>query len=57
MTHLVTGSPATCAERMAHFSAIATARWTELMLIFADYREGLAVAGREILPRLRSATP
>ena len=24
-----------------------------LMLTFADYREGLRVAGREILPRLR----
>ena len=26
-----------------------------LMLTFADYREGLRVMGREILPRLRSA--
>lgn len=52
MTHLVTGSPATCAERMAHF--LHHCALDGLMLIFADYREGLRVAGREILPRLRA---
>ncbi len=53
MTHLVTGNSATCAERMAHF--MRHCALDGLMLIFADYQEGLKVAGREILPRLRSA--
>ena len=52
MTHLVTGSTATCAERMEHF--LRHCALDGLMLIFADYEEGLRVAGREILPRLRS---
>ena len=51
MTHLVTGSTATCAERMEHF--LTHCALDGLMLIFADYKEGLRVAGREILPRLR----
>ncbi len=55
MTHLVTGSPATCAERMEHF--LCHCALDGLMLIFADYSEGLKVAGREILPRLRRVTP
>jgi pyrimidine oxygenase len=53
MTHLVTGSPATCAERMGQF--MQTCALDGLMLIFADYREGLRVAGREILPRLKAS--
>jgi pyrimidine oxygenase len=53
MTHLVTGSPATCAERMEHF--LRHCALDGLMLIFADYHEGLKVAGREVLPRLRRA--
>jgi len=53
MTHLVTGSPATCAERMAHF--LRHCALDGLMLIFADYPEGLRVAGREILPKLRAS--
>jgi len=52
MTHLVTGNPATCAERMAHF--LRHCALDGLMLIFADYREGLRVAGREILPKIRA---
>jgi pyrimidine oxygenase len=54
MTHLVIGSPKTCAERMEHF--LEHCALDGLMLIFADYKEGLRVAGHEILPRLRRAT-
>ena len=53
MTQLVTDSPATCAEQMEQFLRVCAL--DGLMLIFADYQEGLKVAGREILPRLRSA--
>ena len=53
MTHTVTGSPSTCAEQMEHFMRECTL--DGLMLIFADYNEGLRVSGREILPRLRKA--
>ncbi len=53
MTHTVTGSPATCAQAMEHF--MRDCALDGLMLIFADYKEGLAVMGREILPRLRSS--
>jgi pyrimidine oxygenase len=53
MTHAVTGSPSTCAEQMEHFMRECTL--DGLMLIFADYNEGLRVSGREILPRLRKA--
>ena len=51
MTHTVIGSPATCAEQMEHF--MRDCALDGLMLTFADYREGLRVTGREILPRLR----
>ena len=53
MTHTVTGSPATCAEQMERFMRDCAV--DGLMLTFADYREGLRVMGREILPRLQSA--
>jgi pyrimidine oxygenase len=53
MTHAVIGSPATCAERMERF--MRDCLLDGLMLVFADYREGLRVTGREILPRLRKA--
>ncbi|HWC63714.1 MAG TPA: LLM class flavin-dependent oxidoreductase [Rhizomicrobium sp.] len=51
MTHTVTGSPATCAEKMESFMRYCAL--DGLMLIFADYREGLRVFGREMLPLLR----
>lgn len=53
MTHAVIGAPATCAQAMEHF--MRDCALDGLMLIFADYQEGLVIAGREILPRLRSA--
>ena len=51
MTHTVIGSPKHLRRedgRFLHDCAL-----DGLMLIFADYEEGLRVAGREILPRLR----
>jgi len=53
MTHSVVGSSATCAERMEDF--MRQGMLDGLMLIFADYCEGLTVTGQEILPRLRRA--
>jgi pyrimidine oxygenase len=53
MTHTVIGAPSTCAEQMEHF--MRDCALDGLMLIFADYKEGLRVTGREILPRLRKA--
>jgi pyrimidine oxygenase len=53
MTHAVIGSPAACAQKMESFMKDCVL--DGLMLIFADYREGLQVTGREILPRLRQA--
>ncbi len=53
MTHAVTGTPATCAQKMESFMRECVL--DGLMLIFADYREGLQMTGREILPRLRQA--
>jgi pyrimidine oxygenase len=53
MTHMVAGAPATCAEKME--ALMRECRLDGLMLIFADYREGLAVTGTDILPRLRKA--
>jgi pyrimidine oxygenase len=53
MTHAVIGDPATCAEQME--SLMRYCDLDGLMLVFADYREGLRVAGRQILPRLRKA--
>ncbi len=52
MTHTVIGSPTSCAEKIASF--LRDCALDGLMLVFADYDEGLRVMGREILPRLRS---
>jgi pyrimidine oxygenase len=53
MTHTVIGNPATCAEQMEQF--MRGCAIDGLMLIFADYQEGLSVTGQQILPRLRHA--
>ena len=53
MTHTVIGSPATCTERIEHF--IRECALDGLMLVFADYEEGLRVTGKEILPALRKS--
>jgi pyrimidine oxygenase len=53
MTHTVIGSPATCAEKIEHF--LRECALDGLMLIFADYNEGLRVTGKEILPRIRKS--
>ena len=53
MTHMVAGAPATCAEKMEAF--MRECDLDGLMLIFADYRQGLTITGQEILPRLRKA--
>jgi pyrimidine oxygenase len=53
MAHTVTGSPATCAQQMEGF--MRDCLLDGLMLTFADYREGLRVAGQQILPSLRKA--
>ncbi len=53
MTHTVIGAPKTCAQKIAAF--LEECALDGLMLIFADYAEGLRVAGREILPRLKAA--
>ena len=52
MTHTVIGSPKTCTQKIASF--LKECALDGLMLIFADYEEGLRVAGREILPGLRA---
>jgi pyrimidine oxygenase len=52
MTHTVIGNPATCAERMERF--LRDCALDGLMLVFADYGEGIRVFGREMLPRLRN---
>jgi len=52
MTQTMVGSPATCAEKVEHFT-----RYCELdglMMIFPDYVEGLKMFGAEILPRLNT---
>ena len=53
MTHTVIGAPKTCAQKISDFLQICAL--DGLMLIFADYAEGLRVAGREILPRVKAA--
>jgi pyrimidine oxygenase len=53
MTHTVIGAPQTCAQKIEAF--LNDCALDGLMLIFADYPEGLRVMGREILPRLRAA--
>lgn len=53
MTHMVAGAPSTCAEKMEAF--MRECLLDGLMLIFADYRQGLTITGQEILPQLRKA--
>jgi pyrimidine oxygenase len=53
MTHTVIGAPQTCAQKIAAF--LSDCALDGLMLVFADYAEGLRVMGREILPRLKAA--
>ena len=55
MTQAAIGAPATVVEKIARFM-----RYCELdglMFIFDEYPSGLAMAGREILPRLRADFP
>ncbi len=54
MTHTVIGAPKTCAQKIAAF--LKDCALDGLMLIFADYTEGLRVMGREILPCLKDMT-
>lgn len=53
MTHTVIGAPKSCAQQIAAF--LDDCVLDGLMLIFADYAEGLKVMGREILPVLKNA--
>jgi len=53
MTQTATGAPATCAQKIEAF--VKHCDLDGLMFIFDDYPSGLAMAGREILPRLRKA--
>ena len=52
MTQTAIGAPATVAEKITHF--LSYCELDGLMFIFDDYPAGLAMAGREILPRLRN---
>ena len=52
MTQTAIGSPATCAQKIEAF--LRHCELDGLMFIFDDYPAGLAIAGEEILPRLRS---
>jgi len=52
MTHTVIGAPKSCAQKIATF--LDDCALDGLMLIFADYAEGIAVMGREILPLLKA---
>ena len=52
MTHTVIGAPKTCAQKISAF--LEDCALDGLMLIFADYAEGLRVTGREILPLLKA---
>ena len=53
MTQAAVGAPATCARKIESF--LRECEIDGLMFIFDDYREGLRVTGREILPALRKA--
>jgi pyrimidine oxygenase len=55
MTQTAIGSPATCAGKIESF--MRNCGLDGLMFIFDDYPSGLAMAGAEILPRLRGACP
>ena len=52
MTKTVVGAPATCADQIEAF--MTDCDLDGLMLIFPDYKEGVAMFAAEILPRLRS---
>ena len=54
-TQMAIGSPATCGEQLESF--MAECALDGVMLIFADYVEGLEMFGREILPRLARTQP
>ncbi len=53
MTQTAIGAPATVAQKIAAF--VRHCELDGLMFIFDYYPSGLAIAGREILPRLRAA--
>ena len=53
MTHTVIGAPNTCAQKIS--ALLKDCALDGLMLVFADYAEGLRVAGREILPLVKAA--
>jgi pyrimidine oxygenase len=53
MTQAVIGAPATCAARIEAF--VRACDLDGLMFIFDEYPSGLAMAGAEILPRLKKA--
>jgi pyrimidine oxygenase len=53
ITQTAIGAPATVADKIEQF--VRACELDGLMFIFDDYPSGLAMAGREILPRLRSA--
>lgn len=52
MTHTVIGAPKSCAQQVGAF--LKDCALDGLMLIFADYAEGLRVWGRDIGPKLKS---
>jgi len=52
MTQTMVGSPATCAEKVEHFTQYC--ELDGLMMIFPDYVEGLKMFGAEILPHLNT---
>ena len=53
MTHTVIGAPRTCAQKIS--ALLKDCALDGLMLVFADYAEGLRVTGREILPLIRAS--
>ena len=55
MTQAAIGAPATVAEKIEQF--VRHCELDGLMFVFDDYPSGLAMAGREILPRLRAVWP
>ena len=52
MTQTAIGAPATVADKIARF--VRHCELDGLMFIFDDYPSGIAMAGREILPRLKA---
>jgi pyrimidine oxygenase len=55
MTQTAIGAPATCAGQIE--TLLRDCALDGLMFIFDEYPAGLAMAGAEILPRLRAAFP